>query len=92
LLKETKAWQDELRAATGWKVWNTDTHYFLIETPAEWPAGTLKRWLIEQHGLLVRDASNFRGLGQHSIRVACQSPEHNHLLTKALVECSTAGR
>lgn len=88
LLEETRVWQDGLRAATGWKVWDTDTHYFLIGTAAEWPAATLKSRLIERHGLLVRDAANFRGLGPNIIRVACQTPEHNQLLTQALGECA----
>ena len=88
LLDETRVWQDELRAGTGWKVWDTNTHYFLIEPAAQWPAGILKRRLVEHYGLLVRDASNFRGLGPNIIRVASQCPEHNHLLTQALGECA----
>ena len=87
LRAETQAWQEELRAATGWKVWDTDTHYFLIETPAP-----MKMKLLQQYGLLVRDASNFQDLGLNKIRVACQSPEHNRLLTEALGECARAGR
>lgn len=75
-----------------WKVWDTDTHYFLIETPEDWPAYALKKRLIERYGLLVRDASNFRGLGPNIIRVACQTPEHNRLLTKVLRECAGGGR
>jgi len=87
LRAETKAWQEELRAATGWKVWDTDTHYFLIETPAP-----MKMKLLQEYGLLVRDASNFQDLGPNLIRVACGSPEHNRLLTEALGECAKAGR
>lgn len=87
LRAETKAWQEELRAATGWKVWDTDTHYFLIETPAP-----MKMKLLQEYGLLVRDASNFQNLGLNIIRVACQSPEQNRLLTEALGECARAGR
>jgi threonine-phosphate decarboxylase len=74
-------------AATQWKVWNTDTHYFLIDTPAP-----MKLKLLQEYALLVRDAANFRGLGPHCIRVACGSPEHNELLTVALAECAKAGR
>ena len=80
------------RGAGSWKVWDTDTHYFLIEAPAEWPAYALKKRLIERYGLLVRDASNFRGLGPNIIRVACQAPEYNRLLTKVLRECAGGGR
>ncbi len=86
LLADTARWRDELKAATGWTVHETDTHYFLIETPAP-----LKMHLLTRYGLLVRDASNFRGLGPNLIRVACQAPEHNQLLTEALRECSQTG-
>jgi threonine-phosphate decarboxylase len=87
LRAETEVWRGELEAATGWKVYNTDTHYFLIETPAP-----LKMHLLSRYGLLVRDASNFRGLGPNFIRVATQTPEHNQLLTEALQECVRTGR
>lgn len=86
LLAETAVWRSAIGAATGWRVWDTDTHYFLIETPAP-----LKMRLLEDHGLLVRDASNFKGLGPNIIRVACQSPEHNRLLTEAFRECVQTG-
>lgn len=78
--------------AGDWKIWDTDTHYFLIGTPERWPADVLKKWLIEHYGLLVRDASNFKGLGRHVVRVACQSGEHNLLLTQALAECASTGQ
>jgi threonine-phosphate decarboxylase len=86
LLAQTAAWRDELRAATGWRIRETTTHYFLIDTPVP-----LKMRLLNDHGLLVRDASNFRGLGRNVLRVACQSPEHNQLLTEALRECAWTG-
>lgn len=86
LLADTDEWRRALRAATGWRVWDTDTHYFLFEGVAG-----LKEWLVSRHGLLVRDASNFKGLGPGHFRVACQSPEQNQLLTEALRECSRNG-
>jgi threonine-phosphate decarboxylase len=87
LLAETAAWRQELREATGWTVHPTDTHYFLIDTPAP-----MKMPLLIQYGLLVRDASNFRGLERAVIRVACQSRQHNQLLTEALRACAQTGR
>jgi len=104
LLAETAVWQRELRAVVagraGWMVHPTDTHYFLIDTPhfqndashfqndAPRP---IKMHLLERYGLLVRDAANFRGLGRPVIRVACQSREHNQLLTEALRACAQNG-
>ncbi|HEY6899886.1 MAG TPA: aminotransferase class I/II-fold pyridoxal phosphate-dependent enzyme [Puia sp.] len=89
LLKATAAWRKELGEATGWKIHETDTHYFLMETPMG--AARLKQWLVEEEGLLIRDASNFRGLGPQHFRVACQGPEENQLLTDALRRCIQTG-
>lgn len=91
VVEDTSVWREELRKATGWKVHETDTHYFLMETPASMDAARLKQWLVEQEGLLIRDASNFRGLGPQHFRVACQSWEENRLLTDALHRCSQTG-
>ena len=91
LLANTAAWREELRSDTGWQVYDTDTHYFLVETPAAFTAAALKEHLITEHGLLIRDAANFKGLTPHHFRVACQSSEHNRLLTEALRECNRTG-
>ena len=91
LLDETAGWQRELQLATGWQVHPTDTHYFLMETPAAFTAAELKSYLINNHGLLIRDAANFRGLTPHHFRVACQSSAENKLLTEALYQCSQTG-
>jgi threonine-phosphate decarboxylase len=91
LLAATAEWRRELAEATGWMVWDSDTHYFLMETPAAVTAARLKGHLVSRYGLLIRDAANFKGLGPHHFRVACQAPEQNSLLTKALLECSRDG-
>lgn len=91
LLQETSEWRRALVAATGWRVGDSDTHYFLMETPAAFTAAQLKMHLVAQCGLLIRDAANFKGLGPHHFRVACQTSEQNQLLTKALCKCSRAG-
>ncbi|MFT3739059.1 MAG: aminotransferase class I/II-fold pyridoxal phosphate-dependent enzyme [Breznakibacter sp.] len=74
--------QDEIDALDGFKVHRTPMGFFLIETP--FIASELKNWLVEQHGLLVRDASSFRGIGPNMLRVSCQSVDHNRLLMGAL--------
>ncbi|HEY4290534.1 MAG TPA: aminotransferase class I/II-fold pyridoxal phosphate-dependent enzyme [Puia sp.] len=91
LLDATTAWRYQLEAVTGWRVHPTDTHYFLMETPTGFTAAELKLYLVTQHGLLIRDAANFRGLTPHHFRVACQSSEENQLLTQALYQCSQTG-
>ena len=97
LLDDTARWQKELQAATGWRIHDTDTHYFLVEIGdssrpmAPFTAAALKFHLVSRHGLLIRDASNFYGLTPFHFRVACQSPDHNQLLTDALRQCSRTG-
>jgi len=61
----------------------SSSHYFLIELRAG-TAKSLKAYLADRHGLLIRDASNFRGLTERHIRVASRSREENDLLVAAL--------
>ncbi|UOQ68884.1 aminotransferase class I/II-fold pyridoxal phosphate-dependent enzyme [Hymenobacter volaticus] len=65
------------------------THYFLGAT-RHGMAAELKRWLLSHHGLLIRDAANFRGLTPAHFRIGTRSPADNQLLVNALQEWSTA--
>jgi threonine-phosphate decarboxylase len=47
-------------------------------------AARLKDYLVREHGMLIRDASNFRGLTPHHFRVAAQTPPENEALFSAL--------
>jgi len=42
--------------------------------------------LVENYGLLIRDAGNFRGLTRQHFRLATLNPEKNHLMINALEE------
>lgn len=53
----------------------------LYQTAAE-----LKDYLAREHGILIRDASNFRGLTPHHFRVAAQSAVENDALVAAIRE------
>jgi threonine-phosphate decarboxylase len=75
----------ELNSIEGLVVQPTNTHFFLCEL-IDKKASDLKRYLIDNHGILIRDASNFRGLDEHFFRIATQSPEENDLLVKAFRE------
>ncbi|MEI3419583.1 MAG: hypothetical protein V8R91_00060 [Butyricimonas faecihominis] len=44
----------------------------------------LKQELLKQFGILIRDASNFRGLDEHYFRVNTLSDEKNQMLLRAL--------
>lgn len=58
-------------------------NYFLLELE-KGNASELKAFLIENYGLLIRDASNFKGLMVKHFRVALQSPENNKKLIKGI--------
>ena len=49
-------------------------------------AAELKEYLVDSHGILVRDASNFEGLDERYFRVAAQSSAKNDMLIKAVEE------
>lgn len=61
----------------------TDTHYFLAKLRHH-QAQEVKDWLAHEHGILIRNASNFPTLTPQHIRIATQGREQNHLLVEAL--------
>lgn len=61
----------------------SECNYFLVKLDGSY-SSLLKEMLMEQYGILIRDASNFRGLDERFIRLAVQKPEHNKLLIDAL--------
>lgn len=69
----------------GISVQATDCNFILAQLPDR-IAAELKEWLIDRHGLLIRDASNFEGLSPRHFRVAAQSHDENELLINALKE------
>jgi len=73
----------EIDGLAGFQSHSTSTHFFLVEMK-EPASAQLKTWLLEQDGLLVRDAANFRGLDRRFIRIAAQTPEENRWLVEAL--------
>ncbi len=83
LLKLSKKLQNQINAITGFHVLPSSTNYFLIKLDKP-IAAKLKSYLIEDHQILIRDASNFKGLDQHYIRIASQNDEKNQLLINAL--------
>ena len=84
-LIETKRMMKELSALPTLKVFDSETHFFLIQLN-KGTAPKLKRYLIDEHGILIRDASNFRGLGAQYFRIASQTKVENDILIKAIKE------
>lgn len=85
LLAEKERFTEKLSQNPILKINESATHFFLIETLKN-DAAELKQFLIEKHGLLIRDASNFRDLTKQHFRIATLSPEKNNLLIDALEE------
>ena len=82
-LTETRRLQEALKRIEGMEALPSDTPFFLCRL-AEKKASDLKRYLIEKHGILIRDAANFRGLDEHYFRICTQTPEENDKLVKAI--------
>ena len=85
LLAEKTALVAQMAQNPGLELLPSQTHYFLARTHSG-TAAALKRWLLEQHGLLIRDASNFRGLMPTHFRIGTRQPADNQLLLNALAE------
>ena len=84
-LTEAQRLKSELQNIEGLMVMDTFTHYMLVNI--DWATSLeLKNWLIEHHGILIRDASNFHGLDDHCFRVAAQMPDENDALIAAIKE------
>ncbi|MGQ1947843.1 aminotransferase class I/II-fold pyridoxal phosphate-dependent enzyme [Geofilum sp. OHC36d9] len=82
LLDESRRLQSEINSLDGFSVIPSATSYFLVTAPTNAPE--LKRWLAENFNILIRDASNFRGLSKNHFRLSTQLPEKNNVLIKAL--------
>jgi len=82
-LDETARLQEALRQIPGLFVYPTDTHFFLCKLKSK-NASDLKSWLVDNYGILIRDASNFRGLDEHYFRLVTRSPQENNQLVKAI--------
>ena len=85
LLAERERLTNLLLATVMLEIWPTDTHYMLIKLRMG-KAAALKDFLAVNHGILIRDASNFEGLDERFFRIATQTPEENDKLVKAISE------
>jgi threonine-phosphate decarboxylase len=78
---------NDLQKAIGqfrnFRVFPSEASFFLIEMLSG-TAATLKQFLLDRHGLLIRDASNFRGLNERFFRVSTRDEKDNRLLVDGL--------
>lgn len=82
-LQEAARLRSALEALGGLEVWATETHFMLVCLRMG-RASALKDYLAGEHGILIRDASNFDGLNERFFRIAAQSREENDRLVKAI--------
>jgi YesN/AraC family two-component response regulator len=83
LLAEARLVANKLRGISGIHVYPTQTNFMLCAI-SQASAAALKRYLLENHQFLIRDASNFEGLKPCHFRIAVQQPEFNDELVKAI--------
>ena len=88
LLSDTLDLMNSLQQIENIEVYPTTTNFFLCQTKVK-TAAVLKKYLLNTHQLLIRDASNFKGLTPHYFRIAAQTPEQNQLLIDAIRQWTT---
>ena len=82
-LEETHRLRANLERTGAVEVWETQTHFMLACLRCG-KASALKEYLAEEHGILIRDASNFEGLDERFFRIATQTPQENDWLVEAI--------
>ncbi|WP_462247883.1 pyridoxal phosphate-dependent aminotransferase [Ekhidna sp.] len=83
LLDDTRAFIKDLSEISWLEINPTDTSYFLVKLD-QGTASDLKDFLVRQHRILIRDATNFKLLDGEYIRLSTQNEEANATLIKAL--------
>jgi len=76
----------ELREINGFKVFPAHANFILVDIrDSGLTAAELKERLLK-YGILIRDCSSFRGLGEYYIRIAVRTRRENERLIKSLKE------
>ncbi len=83
LFKQSRMFEEAVDCIEGFAVRKSLTHYFLVRLYSP-DSKVLKQHLVENNGILIRDASNFRGLDEHWIRLATRNPSDNDTLVGVL--------
>ncbi len=83
IYKESVSFQKEIDRLENYSVILTDSNYFLVKM-TEGNSIKLKEYLAVKHGILIRDASNFRGLNNKHFRLSLQSYKENMNLVTIL--------
>ena len=83
IYNKSKIFQNSIHSCKGFEVAFTTCNYFLVKMRSN-EVKKLKEYLISNYGILIRDASNFRGLNNSWFRISVQSANENELLIEAL--------
>jgi len=87
LLNDTKLFSKQLMQTGICNISQSSSSFFLAEL-VKGDSESLKKYLIDEHGILIRNASNFRGLNEKCFRLATQSVEQNQKLVNAVKQWS----
>lgn len=83
-LNEAQRLRERLQGIEGIETAPTQTNFMLCKLVYHNTAAELKDYLAKEHHMLIRDASNFKGLTPYHFRVAAQTPEENNALVEAI--------
>ncbi len=83
LIEDTKNLMEAISEIDGFTVLPTHTSFFLVEIEKR-SAAELKNYLVNFSHILIRDASNFRGLKACHARISTLDNNKNFMLIKAL--------
>lgn len=84
-LNEARRLHQRLSTLDGLMLMDSDANFMLAYLD-KGESRQLKQWLIDNYGILIRDASNFHGLDSHCFRVSAQTPDENDTLVTAIDE------
>lgn len=84
--KERGRMLEALSALEGVTVYEASANFILLRLERI-TAKAIKEKLFQEESILIRDASNFKGLDEHYIRVAIKAPHENQRLIVALEKC-----
>lgn len=81
--QQSQSMQQQIAALPNFEVMPSNTNFFLVRIK-NGQAAELQKYLVEKHGLLIRNASNFVGLDESWFRISIQNEENNLILVEAL--------
>jgi threonine-phosphate decarboxylase len=84
-LKEAERLRTALKGINGIRMFESKST-FMLGYLEDMTSSQLKQYLLQQHGILIRDCSDFEGLTNNFFRVTAQLPEENDQLISAIRE------